>query len=197
MRRRTGLVLVFFLVVSLSLFSAPSERWVNTSLAFDALQPSEQSLGADVSLFLFPGNSPIGFASRFSSSFSLSASPAFSRLAFFVAPAFREVLAGGIEGYFLLGPSYTEYQTVEAVASVTQDFGIGADVGVRFRLSNAEYFDFALVVGVFGEASYLHLINGARQDDWPMHVVPYLGFSFGSWYFHPPFVLYQPYYTFS
>lgn len=180
MVKRLLIVLCLGIIFLAPLSAFGSERWLSTSFAADyhygSALPVETSLGLDISYFLFSPFQGTGFVTKVSTTFSNS----ITRMAFFLGPAFRSVLAGGVEGYVSLGPSFTDIESQVLGGSEEMLLGFGLDVGSRFRVFSAGSLDMALVAGVFADVSLLRRVDGKRLGGWTGNVVPYVGFSFSS-----------------
>jgi len=198
-----SLLLMLVLFIGFS-FAAPPESWINNSISFDKAFNSEldldsgstDTIGYDFSWFGFPGGSSVGIATHLGLSFSLDADPFFTRMYSFMGPAFSTVLAGGVMGYVAIGPTYTLTGYDQGFGFVDQQLGIGLDVGSRFALAGSERWDVAIIVGAFGDATFLRFVNATREEGLSANVRAYLGFSFGSdltfsgYGLYPPVVLY-------
>jgi hypothetical protein len=188
MHKKSLSVLVLLVLCLSGAYATTPESWVNSSFAYDyslgsdlaVTSGGEDALGYDLSWFAFPGNSDIGFESKFAMSFSIDADPAFLRMFLFFGPTFTTSLAGGVTGYLSVGPFYSYGDTESSVGSEEHQFGAGVDLGARFRFAGNERWDFALVAGTYADLSLLHVADGTRMSDWSGTVMPYIGFSFGS-----------------
>ena len=180
MIKRILVVLCLGIIFLAPLSAFGNERWLSTSFAADyhygSALPVDTSLGLDISYFLFSPFHGSGFVTKVSTTFSNS----IARMAFYLGPAYRSVLAGGVEGYISFGPSFTDIENQVPGGSEEMQLGLGLDVGSRFRFSSAGSLDMALVVGIFADVSLLHIVDGEYLRGWTGNVVPYVGFSFSS-----------------
>ena len=173
-------------VFSLSLaFLAPlsaigSERHLNTSFAtgvhYGSALGTDVSYGLDIAYFLYTPYQGTGMVTKVSTTFADS----ITRMAFFLGPAFRSVLAGGVEGHVAAGLSIADIENQVPGGSEELQLGLGADLGARFRFASSSSMDMALVASVFADVSLLHLLDGKRLSGWAFSIVPSVGFSFSS-----------------
>ncbi len=173
-------------VFSLSLaFLAPlaafgSERHLNTSFAtgvhYGSALLSSPSYGLDISFYAFTPFQSTGMVTKASATFADSA----ARMALFIGPTHRTVLAGGVEAYGSAGLSFSEIEEQIPAGRDEIQLGLGIELGFRFRFASSGSLDMALVAGVFADVSLLHLLDGNRVEGWAGTIVPYVGFSFSS-----------------
>jgi len=206
MSRKTITVLLLLVFFLSGLFAATPESWVNSSLVYDLPYNSgltltsgqDDALGYDFSWFAFPGNSDIGLETKFAMSFSLDADPAFLRLFLFTGPTFTSVLAGGVTGFFSVGPFYALSGTDTPTNILEQQLGAAVDLGARFRFAGNERWDFALILGTFADLALLHIVDESRVSGLSGNLLPYIGFSFGSAFnwrytrYYPRYSVYSP-----
>ena len=166
-------ILLFLLMLTLivgSLFAVAPESWMNASVGYDRFNDSD-ALGIDVSWIDPFGNSWIGMEYRAGISLSLDPSSPFSSMFVFLGPAFTLDITQGLVGYASIGPSCT-FVAYNSPSSISLEFGVGLDLGARFRLLGSEEFDLALITGAFGN---LPLTGGNSST----RVSAYVGLSIG------------------
>lgn len=198
-RKIISLLCVLFLVGG-ALFADIPESWINNSITYDWSYNSKLALssgttdtiGYNFSWYGFPGGSSVGVATHLGMAFSLDADPLFTAMHAFMGPAFNTVLAGGVLGYASIGPSYNLSGYDQPTSFTEQQLGVGFDVGARFRIAGTERWDLAIMTGVFGDITLLHLVNSSRQQDFSGNLSGYFGFSFGSALNFPGYGLYSP-----
>ena len=180
MMKRMLLVLCLSLAYLAPLSAIGSERYLNTSFAagvhYGSALGIDRSYGLDIAYFLYTPFRGTGMVTKVSTTFADST----TRMAFFIGPAFRSVLAGGVEGHVSAGLSFSEIELQVPGGSDELQLGLGLDAGSRFRIAASGSLDMALVAGVFADVSLLHLLDGKRIGGWAGNIVPYVGFSFSS-----------------
>lgn len=180
MAKRLLLILCLGVAILCTLPAIGSERHVSVSFATDRHYGSaldiDTSFGLDISYFLFTPFQSTGFVTKVSTTFIGSV----TRMAFFIGPAFRSVLAGGVEGHVSVGLSFNEIEQQVPGGSDEVQLGLGLDAGSRFRLVSSGSLDVALVAGFFSDVSLLRFLDGKRIGGWAGNIVPYVGFSFSS-----------------
>jgi len=178
--RRMLLLLCLGFAYLAPLSAIGSERHLNTSFAagrhYGSALDFDASYGLDISYFLFTPFEGTGLVTKVSTTFADS----ITRMAFFLGPAFRSVLAGGVEGHVAAGLSIADIENQVPGGSEELQLGLGADLGARFRFASSSSMDMALVASVFADVSLLHLLDGKRLSGWAFSIVPSVGFSFSS-----------------
>lgn len=170
MCRKVLLLLLMLLFVVGSLFAVAPGSWMNASLGYNRFSSSD-ALGIDLSWMDFPGRSWVGIESRAGLSLSLEDTSSFSNMFVFFGPAFSVDLTRGILAYAAIGPSCS-FVATSSPSSVSLEFGVGLDLGARFRLVGSEELDLALITGAFGN---LPLSGGGESTN----VSLYVGLSIG------------------
>jgi len=180
MMRRMLLLLCLGFAYLAPLSAIGSERHLNTSFAtgvhYGSALGTDVSYGLDIAYFLYTPYQGTGMVTKVSTTFADSV----TRMAFFIGPAFRSVLAGGVEGHVSVGLSFNEIEQQEPGGSDEVQLGLGLDAGSRFRLVSSGSLDVALVAGFFSDVSLLRFLDGKRIGGWAGNIVPYVGFSFSS-----------------
>ena len=192
MMKRMLLVLCLGIAYLAPLPAFGSERHLNISFAagrhYESALDFDTSYGLDISYFLFTPFQGTGLVTKVSTTFADS----ITRMAFFIGPAFRSVLAGGVDGYASAGLSIADIENQVPGGSNELQLGLGADLGARFRFASSGSLDVALAAGILADVSLLHLLDGKRITDWAFSIVPYVGLSFSSFalYGFPSYTIY-------
>jgi len=193
-------LLLMFVLIGGFVFADVPESWINNSITYDWAYNSEldlnsgstDTIGYEFSWFGFPGGSNVGISTRMGVGFSLDAEPYFTRMHGFMGPAFSTVLAGGVMGYFAVGPNFTVSGYDQGLGFVEQQLGLGLDIGSRFALAGSERWDLAIIAGVFGDVTFLRFVDSTRTGGFSANVRAYFGFSIGSELAFSGYGLYPP-----
>lgn len=183
MVKKVFVLSIMLMVIGGSLFAVAPGSWVNASLGYEK-SDSSGALGLDVSWLGFPGHSWIGAETRAGVSLSLDSTSSYLKMYAFVGPALSVDFTEGILGYMAVGPTYA-FTAYDSPSALMHSFGIGLDLGARFRILGSEEFDLALIAGAYGDAALYFSMFSQNGGGSSYRVSAYVGLSVGSGFYIP------------
>lgn len=189
--RRKVVCLLLMLVLGCSMLTAASPGgWVTASVELEmssssVADTSGGGVGLGFSWIGFPGRFWLGVETR--GGFALSTVPGkdYASGYLFAGPVVSIDITKGILAYLSVGGAWS-FAAYSNPSMATGALGVGADLGMRFRVMGSEKSDLALVVGAYGDMGLSLSLTSSNGGGDLTRIIPYVGLALGSANTMPP-----------